>query len=60
MSKRTLIANRLNRPEAGGNYTVAGWVRSTRASGDIIKHAVDYVSLNCPTTLRSSSASPES
>jgi asparaginyl-tRNA synthetase len=35
MAKRTLIADLLNRPEAGGCYTIAGWTRSTRASGDI-------------------------
>lgn len=35
MSKRTLIADLLNQPEAGGTCAVAGWVRSTRASGDI-------------------------
>lgn len=35
MTKRTLIADLLKRPEAGGTHTVAGWVRSTRASGDV-------------------------
>ncbi|QOX79686.1 asparagine--tRNA ligase [Trichlorobacter lovleyi] len=35
MAKRTLIADLLKQPEAGGDHTVAGWVRSTRASGDI-------------------------
>jgi asparaginyl-tRNA synthetase len=36
MSKNIRIANLLNSSEAGGEYTVAGWVRSTRASGDIV------------------------
>lgn len=35
MAKRTLISELLNRPEAGGDHAVAGWVRSTRASGDV-------------------------
>ncbi|MBV5337448.1 MAG: asparagine--tRNA ligase, partial [Deltaproteobacteria bacterium] len=35
MSKRSRIADLLNRSEAGGEQSVAGWVRSTRASGDV-------------------------
>ncbi len=35
MSKQIRIANLLNGSEPGGTFTVAGWVRSTRASGDI-------------------------
>ena len=35
MAKRTLIADLLKQPEAGGSYTVAGWIRSTRTSGDV-------------------------
>ena len=35
MTKRTLIAEFLKQAEAGGNHTIAGWVRSTRASGDV-------------------------
>jgi asparaginyl-tRNA synthetase len=35
MTKHVRIANLLNRSESGGTFTVAGWVRSTRASGDI-------------------------
>ncbi len=36
MSENIRIVKLLNTPEAGGEYTVAGWVRSTRASGDIV------------------------
>ncbi len=35
MTKRTLIAEFLKQAEAGCNHTIAGWVRSTRASGDV-------------------------
>ena len=35
MTKRTLIAELLKQPKAGGSHTVAGWVRSTRACGDV-------------------------
>jgi asparaginyl-tRNA synthetase len=35
MSRRRRIADLLNLTETGGEHTIAGWIRSTRVSGDV-------------------------